>query len=83
MLLKKIECQRNFKDMASFVSCTRKQFVSINDYNSNLAGVKCEMPQGSILGPLLFFIYIKSLHVAKSILHHFADDANLLNFNSL
>ena len=60
----------------------RKQFVSINGYKSNLGDVKCGVPQGSILGPLLF--YIKDLHVAirYSEVHHFADDTNLLNFDS-
>ena len=62
----------------------RKQFVSINGYKSNLADVKCGMTQGSILGPLLFLIYINDLHAAitYSEVHHFADDTNLLNFNS-
>ena len=30
----------------------RKQSVLLNVYKSNLADVKCEAPQGSILGPL-------------------------------
>ena len=62
----------------------KKQFVSINGYKSNLADVKCGVPQGSILGPLLFLIYVNDLHVAikYSEVHHFADDTNLLHFNS-
>ena len=68
---------------ASYLS-NRKQFVSINGYKSNLADVKCGVPQGSILGPLLFLIFIDDLHAAikYSELHHFADDTNLLSCNS-
>ena len=42
------------------------------------------VPQGFILGLLLFFTYINHLHVAikYSEVHHFADDTNSLNFNS-
>ena len=36
----------------------RLQYVSINGLNSNLESIYCGGPQGSILGPLLFFIYI-------------------------
>ena len=58
----------------------RQQFVSINGYNSNTMLMKYGVPQGSVLGPLLFLIYINDLHKATKIskIHHFADDTNLL-----
>ena len=45
--------------------------------------VKCGVPEGSSLGPLVFLIYINDLASAleKSIAHHFADDTNLLYGN--
>ena len=59
----------------------RKQFVSINGYNSDLMPVDCGVPQGSVLGPLLFLIYINNLYKAIQYCkaHHFADDTNLFH----
>ena len=61
----------------------RKQFVSINGHISNKASIKYGVPQGSVLGPLFFLIYINDLnHAVKSCkVHHFADDTNLVHFN--
>ena len=87
ILLKKLEYYGvrgiSNKWFASYLS-NRKQFVSINGYKSNLADVKCELHQTSILGALYFLIYIKYLDVAikYSEVHHFADDTDLLNFIS-
>ena len=58
----------------------RSQYVSINGYESGLAAINCGVPQGSVLGPLLFLLYINDLNQAIKFckVHHFADDTNLL-----
>ena len=35
----------------------RKQFVAINGYDSKTIGVDIDVPQGSVLGPILIYIY--------------------------
>ena len=61
----------------------RKQFVKRNGTQSKNGNICCGVPQGSILGLLLFTIYINDMHkaVSSSKMHDFADDTNLLFSN--
>ena len=59
----------------------RTQYVSINGIDSETETIRHGVPQGSVLGPLLFLIYINDLNFAikYSKVFHFADDTNLLH----
>ena len=58
----------------------RHQKVSLNGESSSRLPITCGVRQGSILGPLLFLIYINGMHHAMkfSTIYHFADGTNLL-----
>ena len=57
----------------------RKQFTSFNSHSSGLLPVPCGVPQGSILGPLLFLLYVNDIPNASRSLSFilFADDTNI------
>ena len=57
----------------------RKQFVRLNGTSSTTQAIFSGVPQGSILGPLLFSMFINDMSKSiKSSLKLFADDSNLL-----
>ena len=57
----------------------RKQMVTVNGATSDLVIVPCGIPQGSVLGSILFLLYINDFHKCSSLFdfHLFADDAYL------
>ena len=69
-------CAHNW--LTSYLS-NRKQFVSYNGTQSEKQTIKCGVPQGSILGPLLFLVYINDLpHICHNTFPVlFADNTNL------
>ena len=58
----------------------RQQFCVVNGLSSAKNRIVCGVPQGSLLGPLLFLIYINDLPncLDHSIGRSFADDTNLM-----
>ena len=63
----------------SFLS-NRTQYVSVNGKCSELKAVTSGIPQGSVLGPILFVIYINDLpDVVNKYLYLFADDSKIFN----
>ena len=62
----------------------RKQCTSIDDADSAVLTVTHGVPQGSVLGPQLFLIYISDLHnvIKHSSMCQFADDTNLYYSNT-
>ena len=82
ILLEKLKAyaiqSENLKCFRSYLS-NRKQFILYDDFKTEMKIVKCGVPQGSMLGPLFFLIFVNDLSSSTKVLDPvlFADDANL------
>ena len=83
ILLKKLELygvtDRNHSLFKNYLS-RRKQYIQINnEEDTELETITCGVPQGSILGPLLFLLCVNDLKNASNLLDPimYADDTNL------
>ena len=87
LLLKKLEFYGIrgivLKWVESYLS-NRKQYVYFNGIRSDQLQIKCGVPQGSILGPQFFILYINDICNCSNILQFilFADDTNIFYSSS-
>ena len=65
--------------MVSIYLSIHKFTVSLENFFSEVSSISCGVPQGSILGPLLFLIYVNHMPMAvKCDLFLYADDTCLV-----
>ena len=57
----------------------RRQFVQFNNISSIQKRIQCGVPQGSILGPMFFILYVNDLPNASQLARYllFADDTSI------
>lgn len=83
-LLYKLECyglKNNALKLIESYLCNRKQRVKVNDEISDYLVIKSGVPQGSVLGPLLFVVYVNDIENIKlnGNISLYADDTSIFN----
>ena len=82
ILFKKLEyygiAENNLRWLENYLK-GRQQFISFENNSTKKVTITCGVPQGSILGPLLFLLYVNNLHHTSKVLNSimFADDTNI------
>ena len=73
-------CGTSLNWFNSYLS-NRQQFVEIDNIRSGFSPVLLGIPQGSILGPLMFIIYVNDMHNSSDFFQfvQYADDTSLFN----
>ena len=81
MLLYKLECygiRGLVNDFFRSYLTNRLQYTVINGVNSDLRAVSCGVPQGSVLGPLFFLLYIYHFIIGHNAVRLYADDTPII-----
>ena len=82
--MRKCGLRGNCHDLVRDYITNRTQAVRMNDSLSSYSSTECGVPQGSVLGPLLFLIFLNDFNSISSKLEviTFADDASIFMSNS-
>lgn len=78
--LKKYNFSAKAIDLISNYLSNRYQLVEFQGTKSDLLEINTGVPQGSVLGPLLFLIYLNDIHTATNVFNitSYADDTTLV-----